>query len=67
MTITVKIIENIGYVKKGSFGVGFGAWSRAARIRDHLQLSDLPRSVSEEHWRSLTAHRIEDVAVGSQK
>jgi hypothetical protein len=67
MTVTVKIIENVGYIKKGSLGAGFGAWSRAARIRDKLNLNDLPRSVTEDHWRSMTAQRIEDVSLGSQR
>ncbi len=65
MKITVKIIDNIGYIKKGSIGVGFGAWSRAARIRDTLKLVDFPKSLEEEQWRALTAHRIEDVILGS--
>ena len=64
MTVTVKIIDNIGYIKKGAIGAGFGAWSRAARIRDRLELSDMPRSLPEHQWRQLTASRIEDVSIG---
>ena len=58
---TVKIIDGVGYVKKGSIGRGFGAWSRAAKIRDKLKLSRMPISLPEEQWRNLTADRIEDV------
>ncbi len=58
---TVKIIDNVGYIKKGSIGRGFGAWSRAAKIRDELKLTDMPVSIPEDQWRSLTADRIEDV------
>ena len=63
MTVTVKIIEKKGYIKRGAIGVGFGAWSRAARIRNALQLKDLPTSLPEEEWRNLTAERIEDVVL----
>ncbi len=58
---TVKIINNIGYIKKGSIGAGFGAWSRAAKIRDKLNLSRMPISLPEDQWRALTADKIEDV------
>ena len=58
---TVKIINDIGYIKKGSIGRGFGAWSRGAKIRDVLKLSSMPVSLPEEDWRRLTADRIEDV------
>mgnify|MGYP000146159555 CR=1 FL=1 len=58
---TVKIINDIGYIKKDSIGRGFGAWSRAAKIRDTLKLSGMPVSLPEEDWRRLTADRIEDV------
>ena len=58
---TVKIIDNVGYIKKDSIGRGFGAWSRAAKIRDTLKLSGMPVSLPEEDWRRLTADRIEDV------
>jgi len=61
MKVTVKIINNIGYIKKGSIGIGFSAWSRAAKIRDCLTLTDFPTSLPEDQWRSLTADRIEDV------
>ena len=67
MTVTVKIIDDIGYIKQGSIGVGFGSWSRAARIRDQLKLVDLPRSLPIDQWRNLTAGRIEDVTLGSTK
>ena len=58
---TVKIINNVGYIKKDSIGRGFGAWSRGAKIRDTLKLSGMPVSLPEDQWRSLTADRIEDV------
>ena len=58
---TVKIINGVGYIKKDSIGIGFGAWSRAAKIRDKLKLSGMPISLPEEQWHSLTADRIEDV------
>jgi hypothetical protein len=34
MKVDVKIIAGVGYIKKGTLGVGFGAWARAAKIRD---------------------------------
>ncbi len=61
MKVTVKIIDNIGYIKKGAIGRGFGAWSRAAKIRDTLKLSRMPVSLPEEQWRRLTAERFADV------
>jgi hypothetical protein len=61
--VTVKIINNIGYIKLGSIGVGFGSLSRAAKIRDSLKLADFPTSLPEDQWRSLTAYRIEDVNI----
>jgi len=67
MKVTVKIIDNLGYIKSGSIGVGFGAWSRAARIRDSLKLSDFPKVLPENQWRQLNAHRIEDVVIGRSK
>ena len=67
MTVTVKIIDNVGYIKAGSIGVGMGSWSRAARIRDQLELSGLPRSIPVEEWRNLTTGQIEDVSLGSQR
>ena len=66
MKVTVKIIDNTGYIKEGSIGVGFGAWSRAARIRDNLKLSGFPRSLPITQWRNITAERIEDVILGDQ-
>ncbi len=67
MTVTVKIIDNIGYIKAGSIGVGMGSWSRAARIRDQLELSALPKSLPVDQWRNLTAGKIEDVVLGGRK
>jgi len=67
MKVTVKIIDNIGYIKEGSIGVGMGAWSRAARVRDQLGLSDFPKSLPLTQWRNLTAGRIEDIVFGSRK
>ena len=67
MKVTVKIIDNIGYIKEGSIGVGMGAWSRAARVRDQLGLSDFPKSLPLTQWRNLTAGRIEDIIFGSRK
>ena len=64
MKVTVKIIDNIGYIKAGSIGVGMGSWSRAARIRDELGLSDFPKSLPVDQWRMLTAGKIEDVTLG---
>ncbi len=66
MKVTVKIIDNIGYIKEGAIGRGFGSWSRAARIRDQLQLLDLPKSIPVDQWRNLTAFRIEDVILGNK-
>ncbi len=67
MKVTVKIIDNIGYIKEGSIGVGFGSWSRAARIRDSLKLDGMPKTLKLQDWRNLTAHRIEDVVIGSKR
>ena len=67
MKVTVKIIDNIGYIKNGAIGIGFGAWSRAARIRDNLKLDGMPKSLPVEEWRNLTAHRIEDIIIGSKR
>ncbi len=67
MKVTVKIIDNVGYIKEGSIGVGFGSWSRAARIRDQLKLSGFPKSLPIDQWRNLTAGRIEDVVLGRPK
>lgn len=67
MKVTVKVIDNIGYIKEGAIGRGFGAWSRAARIRDELKLVDFPKSLPVNQWRNLTAGRIEDVVLGSKK
>ena len=63
ITATVKIIDDKGYIKKGAIGVGFGAWSRAARIRNALKLSEMPISLPEEEWQALTAHRMEDITL----
>ena len=64
MKVTVKIINNIGYIKEGSIGVGFGSWSRAARIRDQLKLSGFPKSLPIDEWRNITAEKIEDDILG---
>ena len=61
ITVTVKIIDSKGYIKRGAVGVGFGAWSRSGRIKKALNLAGLPTSLPIEEWRALTAHRIEDV------
>ena len=65
MTVVVKIIDNKGYIARGAIGVGFGAWSRAARIRNALQLTELPVSVPPEEWQKLTAERLEEVRLSS--
>ena len=61
MKVDVKIIAGVGYIKKGTLGVGFGAWSRAAKIRNQLSLAGLPKSVSAEDWRELKADKISTV------
>ena len=61
ITVTVKIIDNKGYIKRGAVGVGFGAWSRSGRIKKALALPQLPTSLPIEEWRALTADRMEDV------
>ena len=70
MNFTVKIIKeglkDIGYIKKGSIGVGFGAWSRAAAIRDNLKLAGFPKSLPEDEWRNLNADRIEETTTERQ-
>jgi hypothetical protein len=58
MKVDVKIIAGEGYIKKGTLGVGFGAWARAAKIRDQLGLGGFPKSVSAEDWRGLNADKI---------
>lgn len=52
--ILVKIVDGVGYIKKGSIGRGFGAWGRAGRIKVTLGLSDFPKSVTPEEWERLT-------------
>lgn len=46
----IKIISNIGYILKGSIGVGFGSWRRAAWLRDTFKLTEYPRAVGPEAW-----------------
>lgn len=52
--VAVKIIDGVGYIKKGSIGIGFGAWGRAASIKKQLGLADYPKSVEEQEWQKLT-------------
>lgn len=61
MIVTVKIVGDRGYIKKGVIGVGFGAWGRAGSIKVQLGLPDFPKSVSEIEWRGITADKIVDI------
>ncbi|MDG1478599.1 MAG: hypothetical protein P8R54_03365 [Myxococcota bacterium] len=55
----VKILAGrVGYIIQGTIGIGLGSWSRAARIRDQLGLSDLPRSVPEADWDALSGEVV---------
>ena len=53
--VSVKVINDKGFIQQGSIGIGFGAWARAASIRDQIGLSDFPQSVSQKKWASLNA------------
>jgi hypothetical protein len=49
----IKIIGDKGYILKGSIGIGFGAWGRAAWLRNTFKLADYPTSVQPEVWDKL--------------
>ena len=57
--VSVKVIDNKGFIQQGSIGIGFGAWSRAASIRDQIGLSDVPQSVTKREWDNLNGAIVE--------
>ena len=57
--VSVKVIDNKGFIQQGSIGIGFGGWARAASIRDQIGLSDFPQSVTKKKWDSLDATIVE--------
>ena len=57
--VSVKVIDDKGFIQQGSIGIGFGAWTRAASIRDQIDLSDFPQSVTQKKWDSLNAPVVE--------
>lgn len=57
--VSVKVIDNKGFIKQGSIGIGFGAWGRAASIRDQIGLSDVPQSVPKKEWDTLNGTIVE--------
>lgn len=61
MKVTVKVVGDKAYIKKGVIGVGFGAWGRAGRIKVQLGLPDFPKSVSEHEWRGIVADKIVEI------
>ena len=67
MIVTVKIVGDRGYIKKGVIGVGFGAWGRAGSIKTQLGLPDFPKSVSEIEWRGLMADKVVDIDTNASR
>lgn len=67
MLVTVKIVGDKGYIKKGVIGVGFTAWGRAGSMKVQLGLPDYPKSLPEEEWRNITADRIVDVETNTPR
>lgn len=61
MIVTVKVLGDQAYIKKGAIGVGFGAWGRAGSIRVQLCLSNFPKSVSEIEWRGIIADKVVEI------
>lgn len=61
MKVTVKVLGDQAYIKKGSIGVGFGAWGRAGSIRVQLELPHFPKSVSELEWRGIIADKVVEI------
>lgn len=63
--VSVKIVytdgKPYGFITKGSIGCGFGAWARAARIRDQLGLGDFPKALEESAWKNLHSDMIKNV------
>ena len=57
--VSVKVIDDKGFIQQGSIGIGFRAWARAASIRDQIGLSDFPQSVTQKKWGSLNAPVVE--------
>jgi len=56
--VDVKIRWGRAHIERGALGVGFGAWSRAAKLRDRLRLDALPSSLSSEDWHALQADEV---------
>ena len=52
--VRVKVIDGVAYHVRGAIGVGFGAWSRSAKIRDKLGLKELSRSLPLKEWDALS-------------
>lgn len=67
MIVTVKVVGDKAYIKKGVIGVGFGAWGRAGSIKVQLGLPDFPKSVSEHEWRGIDADKILEVDTEARK
>lgn len=60
--IFVKVIQNIGFIKRGELNTGFFGMHQQARIRNNLQL-DQVYVVDIARFRSITAEKFETVTI----
>ena len=56
--IQVKVINNSGFIIRGSIGIGLGTLHRAGKIKKYCSLDSLPQSVSREEWYELEGKTV---------